>query len=70
MFALFVGDSAWSKLEYAAYSSAYGGVLSFEAVDVDGNGVILERELVEYMKDAGSVADYAWRHLRYDTNAA
>ena len=68
VFALFVGDSAWSKLEYAAYSSAYGGVLSFEAVDVDGNGVILERELVEYMKDAGSVADYAWRHLRYDTN--
>jgi hypothetical protein len=62
------GDLKWSRLEYAAYSSAYGGLLSFEAVDVDGNGLIQERELIEYMIDAGSLADYSWRYLRYDTN--
>jgi len=62
------GDLKWSILEYAAYSSAYGGELSFEAVDVDGNGFIQERELVEYWIDAGSLADYNWRYLRYDTN--
>ena len=64
------GDLKWSRLEYAAYSSAYGGLLSFEAVDVDGNGLIQERELIEYMIDAGSLADYSWRYLRYDTNQA
>jgi len=61
-------DLQWTPGEFAAYSSAFGGRLSFEAIDTDSNGVIRKRELVEYMGSPSGTSSYEWRFVRYDTD--
>jgi hypothetical protein len=55
-----------SREEFTAYSSVYGGSLSFDIIDTDRDRILSEREITELMVGDYGIPNDAWLFSRYD----